>query len=126
MTIINFEDKFTDGFDEDALTTSTSDERLINFGNLRTTGDLANGIFADADDVTVRNFADIETLGLGAAGICVQGTMRASKTSGRCTRRAIFLVILSSFPKASSPSGMGSILPITARSKSRASPHPPW
>ena len=44
MTIINFEDKSTTGFDDDALTTSTSGERLINFGNLTTTGDKANGI----------------------------------------------------------------------------------
>jgi hypothetical protein len=71
MTTINFADKVTS--DEDALTITTSGELLINFGDFTTTGDLADGIFADADDVTIRNFAHVETEGLGAAGIFVQG-----------------------------------------------------
>ena len=75
MTIINFTNIETFDDDDDALTTSKSGEKIRNHGDLTTHGDLANGIFADADDVTVRKFADaaIETTGLGAAGIFVQG-----------------------------------------------------
>jgi hypothetical protein len=73
MAIINFTDKVTSLFDEDALTTSTPGELVINFGDLTTTGDLANGIFAGANDVTIRHFGRVETNGLGAAGIFVQG-----------------------------------------------------
>jgi len=51
MAIVNFEDRFTSGFNEDALTTSTSGETIHNHGDLTTTGDLANGFFAGADDV---------------------------------------------------------------------------
>jgi hypothetical protein len=40
---------------------------------MTTTGDLANGIFAGADNVLIQNFGSIETFGLGAAGIYVQG-----------------------------------------------------
>ena len=63
MAKINFKDISTSGFDEDVLTTATSGERVINFGHLTTTGNLANGIFADANDVAIRNFATIETSG---------------------------------------------------------------
>src|SRR5262245_46937377 len=73
MTIINLVKRFTSGLNEDALTTSTAGEHVLNFGSLTTIGDLANGIFADANDVSIRNFAAIETFGLGAAGIFVQG-----------------------------------------------------
>src|SRR5262245_24948528 len=73
MTIVNFVKRFTFGLNEDALTTSTAGEHVLNFGSLTTEGDLANGIFADADNVSIRNFAAIETFGLGAAGIFVQG-----------------------------------------------------
>ena len=36
----------TSGFDEDALTTATAGDFILNFGKLTTTGDLAEGIFA--------------------------------------------------------------------------------
>src|SRR5262249_22637598 len=36
-------------------------------------GDLADGIFAQADNVWVRNFGEIETNGLGARGVYVLG-----------------------------------------------------
>src|SRR5262245_7215241 len=73
MTIVNRKNIFTSGLDQDALTTSTSGEQVINFGALTTAGDLANGIFAGADNLTIRNFGRIETSGLGAAGIYVEG-----------------------------------------------------
>jgi len=56
MAIVNFKKIFTSGFDQDALTTTTPGDQIINFGNLTTTGDQANGISAGANDVTVRNF----------------------------------------------------------------------
>jgi len=90
MTTINFEDKFTDGFDEDALTTGTPGERVINLGSLTTIGDKANGIFAGANDVTVRNFADIETSGLGAAGIYVSGDNARIENFGSVTTTGTF------------------------------------
>src|SRR5262249_46099161 len=74
MAIINRKNISTSGFDQDALTTSTSGDQIINFGNLSTTGDLANGIFAGADNVTIHNFGHIETSGLGAAGIYAEGS----------------------------------------------------
>lgn len=73
MAIVNFVDLSTSGFDEDALTTTKSNEQVLNHGSLTTTGDLANGIFAGANDVLIQNFGLIETSGLGAAGIYVQG-----------------------------------------------------
>jgi hypothetical protein len=73
MAIVNHKNISTSGFDQDALTTTTSGEQVLNFGDLTTTGDLANGVFAGADDVLVRNFGAIETSGDGAAGIFVQG-----------------------------------------------------
>jgi hypothetical protein len=73
MTINNFTDKSTVGFDEDALTTSKLGERVRNFARLRTTGDLADGISANADDVSILNFGEIETAGAGAAGIIARG-----------------------------------------------------
>src|SRR6185295_19266346 len=56
MAIINFKNMVTVDFDGDALTTVTAGEFILNFGALTTFGDLANGIFAGANDVTVRNF----------------------------------------------------------------------
>jgi hypothetical protein len=91
---INFSD-ISSG-DEDALSTFTSGETLLNFGNLTTTGDLANGIFAGADDVTIRHFGNIETSGLGAAGIYVQGdnarieNFGSIKTTGTFTSDELF------------------------------------
>ena len=66
MTIINFEDRVTTDDEDDALTSFGED--ILNHGDLTTFGDLADGIFAEANDVTVLNFADIETSGDGAAG----------------------------------------------------------
>jgi Peptidase M10 serralysin C terminal len=63
----------TSGLDEDALTLLKSDGSLTNVRDLVTTGDLANGIYAAADRVTITNLGDIETNGLGAVAILVQG-----------------------------------------------------
>ena len=41
---------------------------------MTTTGDLSDGIFATADNVSIFNFAQIETSGLGATGIFVEGS----------------------------------------------------
>ena len=73
MATVNFKNILTHGFDEDAVTTNTAGEYLLNFGALTTTGDKANGIFADANKVSAANFGRIETSGLGAAGIYVEG-----------------------------------------------------
>src|SRR6185503_17920885 len=73
MTIINFKNRSTAGFDEDALFTFAGGEQVLNFGRLTTTGDLAEGIFAAADGVTIRNFGRVETNGRGAVGILVLG-----------------------------------------------------
>jgi hypothetical protein len=73
MAIVNFANRSTVGFDEDALTTGTAGEHVLNFGHLTTSGDLANGVFAGANAVLIKNFGSIETSGLGAAGIFVQG-----------------------------------------------------
>src|ERR1041384_4961145 len=73
MAIVNRKNIPTSGFDDDALTTNTAGDQIITFGKLTTTGDLANGIFAGADNVSIKNFGGIETFGLGAAGIHVQG-----------------------------------------------------
>jgi hypothetical protein len=72
MAIINFKKIAT--FNEDALTTTTAGDYVLNFGALTTTGDLADGIFATADNVSIFNFAQIETSGLGATGIFVEGS----------------------------------------------------
>lgn len=73
MPLVNRKDIFKSGPDEDALTTDTFGQYLLNFGDLTTLGDRANGIFANADNVSLRNFGSVETSGLGAAGIFVQG-----------------------------------------------------
>jgi hypothetical protein len=72
---INFKDEnvVTYGENEDALVTFTAGEKVLNFGNLTTNGDLANGIFAQANDVWISNFGDIETFGREAAGILALG-----------------------------------------------------
>src|SRR6266568_2910798 len=72
---INFKDEnvVTYGENEDALVTFTAGEKVLNFGNLTTNGDLANGIFAHANDVWISNFGDIETFGREAAGILALG-----------------------------------------------------
>ncbi len=87
MAIINFKNRTTTGFDEDALFTFTDGEQVINFGRLTTTGDLAEGIFAAADDVTVRNFGKVETNGLGAVGILVVGDDPRIENYGSVTTR---------------------------------------
>src|SRR5512134_2127694 len=72
MPINNFTDKSTFGFDEDALTTSTPGERIRNFAHLTTAGDLADGISANANDVSIINFGEVETAGAG--GIIARGS----------------------------------------------------
>src|SRR5215813_8785379 len=72
MPIVNRKDKFTTDPDDDALSTVTPNELVINFANLTTAGDLADGIFVGADGVSVRNFGSIHTSGLGAEGIHVE------------------------------------------------------
>src|SRR5262245_19454926 len=74
MAIVNVKHKSTSGFDDDALTTTKAGEHILNFGRLTTAGDLANGIFAGADDGAIENFGRIETFGLGAAGIYAIGS----------------------------------------------------
>ena len=73
MAIINVKNIMKVNFDDDALKTATVGEYVFNFATLTTTGDLGNGIFADANNVSVANFGSIETDGLGAAGIYVNG-----------------------------------------------------
>jgi hypothetical protein len=73
MPIVNGKNISTTGFDQDVLIITEPGTTLFNFGDLTTTGDLANGIFADANNVSIRNNARIETSGLGAAGIYVEG-----------------------------------------------------
>src|SRR5262245_61507201 len=73
MPIVNHKKISTTGFDQDALVMAEPCTTLFNFYDLTTTGDLANGIFADANNVSIRNDAQIETSGLGAAGIYVEG-----------------------------------------------------
>lgn len=87
MAIINFKNRSTTGFDEDALFTFTDGEQILNFGRLTTTGDLAEGIFAVADGVTVRNFGRVETNGLGAVGIQVVGDDPRIENYGSVTTR---------------------------------------
>ena len=72
MVQINFADLSTSGLEDHALTAAAG-ETLINFGDLTTSGDLANGIFAGENDVTIFHFGSIETSGLGAVGIFVEG-----------------------------------------------------
>ena len=69
MAKVNRADISTSGFDIDAVT----GEQVVNFGDLTTTGDLANGVFADAKGASIHNFGLVETSGLGAAGIFAQG-----------------------------------------------------
>ncbi|MBR0719102.1 hypothetical protein [Bradyrhizobium liaoningense] len=74
MAIINIKQIAKSGLDEDAITTSTQGEHILNFGNLTTAGDLGDGIVAIASNVSISNFAQIETSGLGAMGIFVEGS----------------------------------------------------
>ena len=43
MAIVNDSDIATNGLDEEALTTSTAGEQVINFGGLATSGDHGRG-----------------------------------------------------------------------------------
>jgi hypothetical protein len=90
MAIFNFKNRFTSGFDQNALTTTTDSEHVFNFGRLTTTGDLADAIFAGADNVTIRNFARIETSGLGAAGILAIGNDARIENYGTVATRGGF------------------------------------
>jgi hypothetical protein len=81
----------TSGFDEDALTLLKSGGSLTNVRDLVTTGDLANGIYAAADRVTITNLGDIETSGLGAVAILVQGDdARVTNRGAIVTRGELF------------------------------------
>ena len=74
MAIINFKNILKNGPDQDALTTTTAGDHVLNFGALTTTGDIANGIFAEAQQCFDSLISgSIETFGLGAAGIYVEG-----------------------------------------------------
>jgi hypothetical protein len=73
MALINLKKIFTTAFDDDALATAIQGDHVLNFGELKTSGDLANDISVYAHHVSIFNFAHIETTGLGAAGIFVQG-----------------------------------------------------
>jgi hypothetical protein len=73
MALVNLKRIVTTTVDGDALATATPGEHVFNFGELKTTGDLANDIFANVNHVSIWNFAHVETSGLGAAGIFVQG-----------------------------------------------------
>jgi hypothetical protein len=73
MSIKNFHNITTTGFDEDALATLSPNDDIRNFATLTTLGDLANGIFAGADGVSITNFGQIETSGRGAEGILIEG-----------------------------------------------------
>jgi len=57
MPIVNSKKITTTGLDQDALIITKAGTTLFNFGDLTTTGDLANGIFADANNVSIRNNA---------------------------------------------------------------------
>lgn len=69
MAIVNHKNILTSGFDEDALTTTASGQHILNFGYLTTTGDLANGIFVDANDVSIRNISGRSGLFVDAVGL---------------------------------------------------------
>src|SRR5215207_1930776 len=60
---------------EHAVTTTKNKEVVLNFSNVKTSGDLANGILAAANKVLIVNNEDgnIQTSGLGAAGILAKG-----------------------------------------------------
>jgi hypothetical protein len=79
MALVNRKNISTGGFDEDALTTSTQGDNTLNFGNLTTAGDLADGIVAARHRLII-NFAQIETSGLGATNL-VEGSSALIRTS---------------------------------------------
>ena len=83
MAIFNFKNRFTSGFDQNALTTTTDSEHVFNFGRLTTTGDLADAIFAGADNVTIRNFAGSRPAVLAPPASLRSATMPASRITGR-------------------------------------------
>ena len=73
MTTINRTDITTHLVGENALTTAEPGDRIINFATLTTDGDVAFGVFATANGVTVLNHGEIETSGLGSGGVIVLG-----------------------------------------------------
>jgi len=87
MPISNFINSLTYDIDEDALSTTTSGESLVNYALLITAGDLSDGIYAGADDAAVVNFGQIETSGLGAAGVFVEGNDARIDNRGFVTTR---------------------------------------
>src|SRR5262245_41828761 len=64
---------FDDG--EHAFTTTKNKEDILNQSSLKTNGDVANGIFAHANNILIINDegGSIETSGLGAAGMFAKG-----------------------------------------------------
>jgi hypothetical protein len=123
MAIANRKNIVTLGFDEDAL---TAGEHLINFGGLTTIGELADGIFADADDAKIQNFGTIETSGLGARGIFVDARRRALKIMVPLSHTVTFSTRPISFRMVSLPRETSSISPTTAVFASRAFSRPHW
>jgi hypothetical protein len=73
MARANFKSITTTGIDDDALSTTKAGDFISNFGVLQTSGDLADGIFGGADQISISNFSSIETTGRGAHGIFVNG-----------------------------------------------------
>jgi hypothetical protein len=85
MTIVNRDDISTSIDFQNALETAQAGERILNFATLTTTGDVAFGVFATANDVTVRNHRHIETSGLGSGGIIVLGDDARIENHGSVT-----------------------------------------
>ena len=73
MPILNRRNITTSGFDEDALVSHRANDVIQNFAVLRTTGDLADGIYGNANGVKVTNRGVIDVAGDGAAGIFIEG-----------------------------------------------------
>ena len=120
MVRINFADLSTSGLEDHALTAAAG-ETLINFGDLTTTGDLANGIFADENDVIDPHFGSIETSGLGAVGIFVQGENAHIENYGSVHTTGDYSEDFDeSFPKASCY--RGSVLHCKSRHRSGRGP----
>src|SRR5262245_58856555 len=85
MTIVN-RDEISSSVDfQNALTTAQAGERIINFATLTTTGNVAFGVFATANGVTVRNHGHIQTSGLGSGGIIVFGNDARIENHGSVT-----------------------------------------
>lgn len=73
MTVIISSPITTSDEEEHAFTTTNNNEVVINLSSLTTSGNLANGILADANKLQIVNFGSIATSGFGAAGIFAKG-----------------------------------------------------